>query len=122
VERMGEQTYRISELDGTEVQGIIHVQRLKPYTQRLIPGELQEEESREEETQEPQERVEQETNEYEVEAIMGKRKKQGRVEYLVKWLGYPDSENTWVQARDMNAPDLIKQYNKSRLRQETAAS
>ena len=33
---------------------------------------------------------------YEVEAVVGSRHVgQGQVEYLVKWAGYPTSENTW---------------------------
>jgi len=33
--------------------------------------------------------------EYEVEKILGKRKRQGGVEYLIKWAGYDNSQNTW---------------------------
>jgi hypothetical protein len=50
--------------------------------------------------------------EYQVEHIMGHRKT-GRMkglQYLVKWLGYPDSNNTWEPVAQIHAPDLIKQY------------
>ena len=30
-----------------------------------------------------------------VEAILGMRKNLSKIEYLVKWLGYPKDENTW---------------------------
>jgi hypothetical protein len=31
---------------------------------------------------------------------------------LVKWIGYPDSDNTWESAKHIHAPDLIKSYQK----------
>jgi hypothetical protein len=31
---------------------------------------------------------------------------------LVKWMGYPDSDNTWEPAEHIHAPDLIKSYQK----------
>jgi hypothetical protein len=31
---------------------------------------------------------------------------------LVKWHGYPDSDNTWEPAAQVHAPDLIKEYQK----------
>ena len=33
---------------------------------------------------------------YRVEKVIRKRKKNGRTEYLVKWLGYPSPFNSWV--------------------------
>jgi hypothetical protein len=50
--------------------------------------------------------------EYQVERIMGHRNKgQTReLQYLVKWLGYPDSDNMWEPTAQVYALDLIKQY------------
>ena len=36
-----------------------------------------------------------ELEEYEVESIINHRGGKRRREYLVKWVGYPSSENTW---------------------------
>jgi RNase H-like domain found in reverse transcriptase/Integrase zinc binding domain/Chromo (CHRromatin Organisation MOdifier) domain len=52
--------------------------------------------------------------EYEVEAIrshcyFGKNK---RLQYLLKWKGYPKADNTWESEDQLNAPDLLKQYNR----------
>jgi len=52
--------------------------------------------------------------EYEVEAIrshchFGKNKK---LQYLLKWKGYPEADNTWESEDQLNAPDLLKQYNR----------
>ena len=38
-------------------------------------------------------------DEYEVEAIIGRRNNGGRVEYLIKWKGYSEEENTWEPDR-----------------------
>jgi hypothetical protein len=51
---------------------------------------------------------------YEVERILDSRQHgRGRqVQYLVKWKGYPDSDNQWVKWQDLNAPELIAEYQK----------
>ena len=36
-----------------------------------------------------------------IEKVVEKRKKKGSWEYLVKWVGYPDSFNSWVNKKDM---------------------
>jgi chromobox protein 5 len=32
---------------------------------------------------------------YEIERIVDKRYRNNGIEYLIKWRGYPDSQNTW---------------------------
>ena len=39
----------------------------------------------------------------------GRKKK-----YLVKWKGYPDSDNKWVDHGNMNAPEAIQEYEEAR--------
>jgi hypothetical protein len=52
--------------------------------------------------------------EYQVECIMGHQKmgRGNKLQYLVKWVGYPDSDNTWEPVTQIHAPDLIKHYQK----------
>jgi len=55
------------------------------------------------------------SEEYEVEKILdiqhfGRRRK---LQYLVKWKGYPDSDNQWVNKEDIFAEDAIREFEKS---------
>lgn len=38
--------------------------------------------------------VDSEDNQYNIEKLIRKRRIRGKVQFLVKWLGYPDNENT----------------------------
>jgi len=53
-------------------------------------------------------------SEYEIEAILDAKRgvyPEGRIGYWVKWKGYPDSENSWVDEIDaVNAGDLVKEF------------
>jgi hypothetical protein len=50
--------------------------------------------------------------EYKVEKVIGSWKHQNRHEYLVKWKGYGDHENSWEPTANLtNAKDLIKEFN-----------
>ena len=51
------------------------------------------------------------TLEYHVEAILDSRTKRKKTEYLVKWRGYPDEENTWEPENHLaNAKDLLQDF------------
>jgi len=46
----------------------------------------------------------------EVERILDHRKVRNQQEYVVHWLGYPDSDNAWVREIEMHTPDLLREY------------
>ena len=51
---------------------------------------------------------------YEVEKIVDKRKRFGKNEYKVKWLGYKMSECTWEPLEHLlNVMDEVEKYEKS---------
>ncbi|KAG9284175.1 hypothetical protein G9A89_022949 [Geosiphon pyriformis] len=56
---------------------------------------------------------EEEENEFEVEKILNKRLHKGQTEYLLKWKGYDDKDNTWEPAINLNCHDLIQKYENS---------
>ena len=65
--------YKIKDLKGEEIEGNFYTQEL----QKIDEEDLSE-------------------GEYEIEKILDTRIRRGKEEILVKWKGYPDSENSWV--------------------------
>ncbi|CAF0727000.1 unnamed protein product [Adineta steineri] len=49
-------------------------------------------------------------HEYVVEAILDKRVRGKKIEYFLKWQGYTEAYNTWEQKRNLNCPDLMKDF------------
>lgn len=50
---------------------------------------------------------------FSVEKITQKKIQDGKVFYLLKWHGYPESENTWEPEENLSCPDLIERYEAS---------
>lgn len=54
---------------------------------------------------------EEEEEEYEVEKVVDHKKGRGATKYLLKWKGYPDSDNTWEDEKGLDhCHDLILAY------------
>jgi hypothetical protein len=56
------------------------------------------------------------TEVFEVKRIIS-HQRQGRsrtLQYLIKWKGYPESDNTWEPATQIHAPDLLRAYHRKR--------
>ena len=53
-------------------------------------------------------------DEYEVERILAHRGTKTRREYLIKWLNYPDFENSWEPEVNLsNADDVLMAYKRA---------
>src|SRR6267378_193978 len=102
---LGPVTYQLQLPDQWQIHPVFHVDLLTPYKETVTHGSNY--------TRPPPDLINGE-EEYEVERIINSRRfGRGRqVQYLVKWRGYPDSNNQWLKWQDINAPDLITEYQK----------
>jgi len=50
--------------------------------------------------------------EYEVEKILDSRhfSRRCKLQYLIKWKGYPDLDNEWVNKKDIHAEEAIREF------------
>jgi hypothetical protein len=102
IERIGTQAYRLDLPKSMKIHPVFHVILLEPYKESDIPGRVQEP---------PPPVVIEDDVEYEVEEILDSRISRRRLLYLVKWKGYPESENSWEPVINVkNASLLIKQF------------
>ena len=57
--------------------------------------------------------IEGDNPEWECDFIVDSRKVNGQLEYLVKWKGYPQEENTWEPVANLqNAKPHIRQFHR----------
>ncbi|KAL8588704.1 hypothetical protein ACOMHN_046476 [Nucella lapillus] len=59
-----------------------------------------------------------EEEEYTVEKVVDSRMRGGKKEYLLKWKGYPDSENTWEPSENLDCPDLISGFEEKKKKRD----
>jgi hypothetical protein len=82
---------------------VFHVSLLEPYRRR--PGE--------EQAVPPPPILIEDENEWEVEAILDERLRRGKRQFLVRWVGYPPSEDSWQPEEDLeNAQGAMTEFRK----------
>ena len=105
-EVLGPLTYKLKLPKHWKIHDVFHASLLTPYheTEAHGPNFLRP----------PPDLVEDE-EEYEVEAIVSHRKVGGKWRYMVKWKGYPTSENSLEPESNLsNAKELLQAYKKRR--------
>ena len=86
-----------------KVHPVFNTSRLTPYKEDSIPGRKH--------PPPPAPVVQGETPEWEVEFIKDSRLYRGKLQFLVKWEGYPHEESTWEPAENLeNAPKVVQQF------------
>ena len=100
-------TYRLTLPEQWKIHPVFHVDLLTPYKETTFHGTNY--------TRPPPDLINDE-EEYEVEQILDARVRgrNRKVQYLVKWVGYPDSDNQWLDAEQLTADEAIKEFKKRR--------
>ena len=96
-------TYKLSLPSTWNVHPVFHIDLLTPYRETPFHGRNYER---------PPPDLVANQEEYEIEKVLDARyygRKKTR-QYLVKWKGYPDSDNEWVSQEDMSADEAIREY------------
>ena len=103
IERKGAVAYWLKLPSEMKIHDVFHIDLLLPYKEMEAYGPGY--------TRPPPDLIEGE-EEYEVESIRDIRRKgrSRKCEYLVHWRGYPASDDSWVSQDDLNAPELLKEF------------
>ena len=104
--------YRLELPTQWSIHPVFHIDLLTPYRETITHGANYQ--------RPPPDLVDNE-EEYEVEAILDSRKfgRGRRLQYLIKWKGYPDSDNQWVDKDDVSADDKVREFKASNPAKET---
>ena len=102
IEVVGEQAYKLDLPDKWTIHPVFHVSLLEPYKSR--PGE--------DPASHPEATLLEDGDEwYEIEEILDDRRRRGRTEYLVRWMGYTPAHDQWVTEADLEgAGKLLGEY------------
>ena len=96
-------TYQLELPPQWKIHDVFHIDLLTPYHETETHGANF--------TQPPPDLIDGE-EEYEVEEILDSRRygRGRKVQYLVKWKGYPSSDNQWVNWDDMHAEEALAEF------------
>ncbi|SPO29773.1 uncharacterized protein UTRI_05595 [Ustilago trichophora] len=100
-EHIGRRAYRITLPASLKVHDVFHISMLEPAKSSSLA-------QRSQLPVEPP--LPDEELEYKVEAIVGKRVRNGQLEYKVLWRGYPEEAALWEPQALLSCPDLIREY------------
>lgn len=95
--------YKLQLPKSWKIHPVFHTSRLRPYNEDLIPGRKP--------PTPPEPVVMGESPEWEVERIDDSRKRYRKLQFLVKWKGYPNEARTWEPEENVaNAKKCIRDF------------
>ena len=96
-------TYQLTLPAQWKIHPVFHVDLLTPYKETAFHSANY--------TRPPPDLINDE-EEYKIEQILDSRTRgrNHKVQYLVKWVGYPDSDNQWLDAEQLTADDAIREF------------
>jgi hypothetical protein len=102
---LSDAVYRVEIPRQWKIHNVFHANLLTPYKETELHGPNF--------TRPPPDLIAGEP-EYEVEKIIDEKTRgRGRkMHFLIKWKGYPTSDNSWEPATDVHAPELIAEFRK----------
>ena len=100
-------TYQLTLPAQWKIHLVFHVDLLTPYKETAFHGANY---------MRPPPDLINDKEEYEIEQILDSRTRgrNHKVQYLVKWVGYPDSDNQWLDAEQLMANDAIRDFKERR--------
>jgi hypothetical protein len=102
IEVISTHAYRLKLLNQWRIHPVFHAALLTPYRETETHGKNY--------LRPPPDLIEGE-QEHKVEAIVAHKKQGQRFKYLIKWLGYPTSENTWEPESNLkHSPAVLAAY------------
>ena len=105
IKRVSPVAYQLQLPTAWTIHDVFHASLLTPYRETIEHGDNY--------TRPPPDLIE-DAEEYEVEAIINHRHfgRKRQLQYLIKWKGYSDADNTWESADHVHAPTLIQTYHR----------
>ena len=102
-ERIRQVAYRLELPSKMKIHDVFHVDLLLPYKETEAYGTPY---------TRPPPVINQGQEEYEIEAILDDRRygRSRKLQYLVHWKGYSNTENSWVDHEDLHADELLDNY------------
>ena len=105
IKRVSPVTYQLQLPTAWTIHDVFHASLLTPYRETIEHGTNY--------TRPPPDLIK-DAKEYEVEAIVNHRHfgRKRQLQYLIKWKGYPDADNTWEAADHVHTPTLVQTYHR----------